>query len=221
MRPEYAIFEKEILNMRPEYAIFGKVDPQMVEEEIQIAATKVRWTVMNSSEGETKEGEKEVIKEEIRTNEDDKETISEEEMNLIDAKARQTVDTEAGTIDMSKKRATDLKNNRRVMMPGPMTAREEGIMNSRIEMWRETTEEYRKENCRKDGSVKECNLTLLQSTGLKMLQKRVKAGEIVVSEADKGKLLTVCSVDSYRRQGIVHIGTDRKVGWKETRRLRS
>ena len=100
---------------------------------------------MNNPEGETKEESKEVIKEEIRGDNIEKDA-SEEEMMLADAKARQTVDFSNGTIDMSKKRATYLKNNRRVIMPGPLSAREEGRMDSRIEMWRETSEKYRKEN---------------------------------------------------------------------------
>ena len=50
-----------------------------------------------------------------------------------------------------------------------------------------------------------------------MLQKRVKSGEIVVCIADKGKQLTACSIESYKRQGMVHVGSDHEVGWAEIR----
>ena len=118
---------------------------------------------------------------------------------------------------MGKKRATDIKNNRRVFISKPRSAREEGQFNARGEVWRTTIAKFVNENCHKNGAPKDSNLTASEARGLKSLRKRVNDGEIHISVSDKGKRFVVCTMESYTRQGLVHIGDDKEVTFPQVK----
>ena len=54
----------------------------------------------------------------------------------------------------------------------------------------------------------ESNISPAVSRGILKLRKRIAEGEIVVIESDKGKTVTVSSMDSYLRQGQAHTAND-------------
>ena len=70
---------------------------------------------------------------------------------------------------------------------------------------------YIKEECNKDRTIKHHNLTKEEKEGLTGLKKIGKAGEIMIMEADKGKVFTVSSMQSYIKQGREHTSKDEKV----------
>ena len=59
------------------------------------------------------------------------------------------------------------------------------------------------------------NLNPKERIGLRKLRKRVNDGEIVILEADKGNRFVVSSMDSFERQGDVHVVKDRKISQEE------
>ena len=176
--------ELSILRLRPEYALFGKVTCQRMEEQVQAVLTKLRWTRMNKgSPAEQMEAAKE--------EEEGEPTLSREELELSDAKARQTYCPDTNTINMGRKKATDMPNNRRVFMPPPRPVKEESLLAARKNVWDNVTNDFIGKGCDKDGNQVDCNLIKGQREGLRMLRKRIKEGELVVCKSDKGKRLTV------------------------------
>ena len=63
------------------------------------------------------------------------------------------------TLDLGKRRVTDLKTNRRIMMPDPRPAKEEAVLMVRRERIMQETENYIREKCNSKGEIKESNMT--------------------------------------------------------------
>ena len=101
-------------------------------------------------------------------------------------------------------------------MPQSLKGNQEAIQQTRGGIWRSSAQTYITKNCDEKGIQNGGDtLTPQEAAGLKSLQKRVKDGEIVLQSSDKGKKLTVSSMESYRRQGMVHVGKDKEVTWTE------
>ena len=118
-------------------------------------------------------------------------------------------------IDMGNKRVTDIKVNRRVMLPDPRPAGEEATLMVRRERLLDVVEEYINEKCDEKGQVKESNFYEQERIGVKKLSKRVKEKEIVIRPTDKSHKLSISSMDNYIEQGKPHTEGDRRVGWRD------
>ena len=81
---------------------------------------------------------------------------------------------ETKTMDMTKRRVTDIKSNTRIMMPDPRGTKEEAIMMLRRERMMEAVRKYRREKCTEKGEIKESNVGEEISRGIKKINKRVK-----------------------------------------------
>ena len=99
---------------------------------------------------------------------------------------------------MRKRRATDLKTNQRVYLPGARPAKEEAEMMVRKEVIINEVKKYIVKKCREDGQQVESNLTAKERRGMKKLRTRVKNGQIVITTTDKSsKLCVSTSVGHY------------------------
>ena len=58
-------------------------------------------------------------------------------------------------------------------------------------------------------------MTEEEQEGLKSLKERIKNKELIVLKTDKSGKLCVASKEEYVKMGLVHVGKDRKIGWKE------
>ena len=93
-------------------------------------------------------------------------------------------------IDLRKKRVTDLKSNRRTIIPEP---REESVNNIPVEIalsnMKSKIEKFAssgiEKNCDKNGFPKKSNLSPLEADGLKQIRKRVEAEDIYLTKSDK------------------------------------
>ena len=74
-------------------------------------------------------------------------------------------------VDMRRKRATDMRGNRNVFMPGPSKPQVEAEQSTRIGVWEKEFWKFMQNECREDGSQKTNNLSRSQSLGLKSLIK--------------------------------------------------
>ena len=110
-------------------------------------------------------------------------------------------------MNFTRLRATDIKNNPRVQMPDPRPVKEEADLRYRGNVIDRVVKEYKKSNS------KGMNLTPSESRGLKSLQKRSKAGEIIIYPTDKSMKNAITTPDSYRRQGDIHVVGDKIVTW--------
>ena len=89
---------------------------------------------------------------------------------------------------------------------------------TRKEMWKNVYNKFKKERCNEKGEIKEKNLTKEEIIGMKKLKKRKKEGRTVVVTSDKGKKMTISTIECYERQGRKQIKDDRKVEEKEKKK---
>ena len=112
------------------------------------------------------------------------------------------------TLNMGRKRPTDMKNNRDVMMPGPAPPGVEAEHSTRLSMWQQTFMGYKSRHCGEDGSQHRSNLSATQLVGLKTLGRKVSKLEVIVLQADKGKRFVVVDQATYLSMAQDHISND-------------
>ena len=184
--------EMEVLKLHPKFCVTGVLDEVEFEHEQEAALAKVRMQV-------TKEKEQEdLTSEEIQLEED------------LEAKTRQVYNPIEDTYDSRKRKVTDLKECSRITLPRPISPDEEAALEIRKNSQMKIFKEYCKENTNKKGEIKS-NLTRQEPMGLKSLQKRIAAGEIVIMKTDKSAKFAVTTPEKYLEMGLEHVGKDEKI----------
>ena len=113
-----------------------------------------------------------------------------------------------------------MRNNPRVILPPPRPPEEERTLETKEVLREEITHKYIKKNCTEKGEPRFDNLTAQQRRGVKKLNKRQEAGEIVVGITDKSGRLTVSTSESYKVQGDPHVKNDKEITWKEVEEIK-
>ena len=116
------------------------------------------------------------------------------------------------TVDLSKKRVTDLKINKRVMLTDPRPAGEEATLLVRRGRLIEVAKKYISKRCDKKGEVIESNLSEQERRGLKKLKERAKSGKVVIRPTDKSHKLCISTMENYREPGRPHTEGGRPQG---------
>ena len=132
----------------------------------------------------------------------------EEAARLMEEEARDVMSSDAKYLDMRRTRATDMKNNRQVMMPGPAKAAMEAMFNTRMGVWQGVHDRYKSKHCNESGEQTKSNLTPNQVLALKSLQRKVSRLELVVLEADKGGKFVVIDEAMYVTMAQDHLAKD-------------
>ena len=221
--------EMSLLRLGPKFCEFTNLDEVDFEIEVEQMILKYKWETMKDAKDEgvcevdPSILARKILCEEIYTQEEleDMEAEENEEMCMRDAKMRMTFDLSNGVVDMRKRRATDVKNNSRVILPNKMRGFEE---EARLEMLRQRLRgvfgQYVREKCGPRG-LQKSNLSSGEIRGLKSLKKRFKEGEIVILPTDKTGLFTVMSRDTYLECGKSHTRGDVEVGWDDLKLAQS
>ena len=89
-----------------------------------------------------------------------------------------------------------------------MNAEEVRIQGQRLEVMRQCGALIRDAEARPD-----TNLTEAESCGKEKLQRRIKAGEIVIFPTDKSGKLVLSTPDTYMEAASVHTAGDKEVSW--------
>ena len=131
-----------------------------------------------------------------------------------EARSRLVFDEQGKTLDLSKKRVTDLKQNSHVHLPPPLNPVAEAGIAVRKAKFMEEHRRYARENCDKKNNQR-LNLSFTQRKGLASLKKRIKEEELVVLQTDKTGKLVACSRDIYLKMGQEHTAKDREISWGE------
>ena len=189
--------ELDALKLPPKTAVYSKIKMKDIRLQEDICSNKQRWGRIGMLRD--MKGTLIVEEEEVKT----------DEQILEENKYRETYDPDTKTIDFRKVRATDVKNNPRVCLPPARPVREEAEFMSRNVMVDKVTERFMNNNPRGD------NLTESEKAGVEKLVKRSKAGEIVIYQTDKSGKSCVASVESYKRQGVLHTRGDEVVTWEQ------
>ena len=176
--------ERSLLNLGPGFMVYSDLDIEEMQVEATVTLTKIRW-------GRRSRGVENMTNEDIAKEEAElglEEMLESERLNdVLNEEARDVIDTDSKGFCMGKQRATDQKNNREVIMPGPAPPNVEAAHNTRVGLWQEAFAKVRKKLCDKAGRQRRRNLTSDQEVALKSLSKKVAKNEIFILEADKGK----------------------------------
>ena len=193
--------ERDLLNLGPGFMVVAPLDRQEMMVEENVSLTKIRW-------GKMKLGTSDLTgRQEDRELED----ADDEEVSLteaIEAECRDVLSSDASCLDMRRKRATDMRGNRRVFMPGPGPALVEAEFATRSDVWDKTFARYRTANYNEAGEQRVTNLSRNQVLGLKTLSKKVAKLEVIILEADKGKTFVVTDEKTYIEMARDHIDGD-------------
>ena len=212
-----------MLRLGPKFCEYVNLDEEKFEIEIEQAILKYKWETMSDEKGEDEKPRdlsdiaRKVLIRELYTTEEIEEMNEDEEeaMRMRDAELRQVFDMRTGTIDMRKRRVTDIKGNSRVILPKKMRGFDE---EAKLEVLRQETRgvvgQYMRENCGPNG-VQKTNLTRGEVRGLRSLRKRIKEGELVVLPTDKTGLFAVMSRSTYTECGMKHVKGYTEVGWDD------
>ena len=226
--------ELSVLKLGPKFCEYNNLDEVEFEIEVEQMILKYKWETIGDDKSKNEGGKNEVIGdhsilarrilfEELFTREEleDMEAEENEEMGMRDAQLRMTFDLQGGVLDMRKRRATDVKNNSRVILPQKMRGFEE---EAKLEMLRQRLRgvfgQYVREKCGPRG-LQKSNLTREEILGLKSLKKRFKEGEIVILPTDKTGLFTVMSRETYLECGKSHTKGDEHIGWEDLKLAQS
>ena len=204
--------ERSLLNLGPGFMVTAPLDSEEMQVEAVVTLTKLRW-------GRRGRGTEDMTDNEIALEEKEKglDKLEEEESIAagIQSVARDVISEDEKSIRMGSMRATDMKNNREVCMPGPAPPSVEAALNTRMGVWQECYDRYKRKNCNKKGAQIKSNLTLGQEMAMKLLGKRVAKAEIAILEADKGKRFVVVDMDTYVSMAMDHTSKDVEVTREE------
>ena len=104
--------EIEVLKLPPKFCIRKKLTRKTFDQDLELCNTKMRY------EGDTDE------EEDIWENEEEKESFRERE-TMMDAENREIFEKETKTFDYRKRRATDVKENNKSILPRALNTKSE------------------------------------------------------------------------------------------------
>ena len=133
-------------------------------------------------------------------------------------------------IDFNKRRVSDYKHNKRVVLPAPMSNDKEFECELRKNLYLQAFNEYlkdgetkKKDACKGGHGQKDkkeiLNLTEKELRVFKSLKKRVKMDEIVITSTDKSGRIAVLTKDQFIEAGEVHTAKDQQIGWNDIKYL--
>ena len=213
--------EMAALRLGPKFCVFKKLSEEEFEVDVEECILKIKWDMMGE-DGKVRDSADKALEVVLGVEECaaiDAEKREEEEIKV--GETRSIFDWKNKTLDLGRRRATDVKGNSRVIFPRKArTLGEESALETlRMELFT-LFSQYVGENCDSKGEQKS-NLTRGEEEGLKSLRKRVKEGDIVIIPTDKSGNLTVMSRSTYLEAGMAHTRKDLEVGWdsiKESQR---
>ena len=174
--------------------------------ETVLCQTKIRWS--RRHEGNPKEQEAEWIEGESLKVYNPQEVI---ELN----KDREIYDPDLKTVNWTKQKATDMRNNPRVYLPKSRPNGEELELGTKAFMYQQTIEKYQEQFCNDKGTQIRSNLTKSEQNGIRKLKARQKCGQIVINTSDKSQVTSISTRENYEAQCRQHIGPkDLKLTWK-------
>ena len=206
--------EEAAMRLHPKMAIPRRLEEGYMSLAMEMSFTKVRWQFKKEEDsGEPPGAGRE--EEELRGEEEErKDRIRKEENEIEEAKTRKVYDCTNKVYDERKQRVTDLKECSRIYLPKPMEVKKEAQIELRREMHARASEKYREEKCDRTGR-QERNITVEEQRGLKKLEKRKNAGEIVVITTDKSSKMCVMKREDYLKLGEEHVGKDKLIDREE------
>ena len=192
--------EKKVLRLHNKFSVLEDIKKGDIDADQEASIAKLR---MEKSKDKEYEG---------YTDEERKED------EHITAQARMIYDPCNKVFDVRRRRVTDLKECSRITLPKPLDAEDESKIEVRKRTQKEIFEKFRVENTNKKGEQKS-NLTADEKIGLKSLQKRIKAEEIIIMKTDKSGRFVVTNEQEYVKMGQEHTNKDIEITRREVHEM--
>ena len=227
--------ERVILTLGPKFCVYEDCNEEKFVTNIEISFLKYKWDRMSDTDKEPY-----VVKGKIKiSNNEESDTQSspvpnagpvkidentakqdlqnqaeenriKQEIKKVEAMARSVFMEEEMTFDYSKKRATDMKQNTHVHLPGALGLESEAGLEVLRQEWRECYRKFTQEKCNQK-KEQESNLTKEEKDGLTSLRKRIKEGELIVVPTDKSGRFSIMDLETYTQAGLKHAAKDEVV----------
>ena len=199
-------WEEEILSKNPGFAVRAMMSKEKFMVEFEKGMVKKLYSDIGKEvvDGKTVD--------EAPLDKEDKRVMEEAEWQ--ERKSQLVYDFESKEMNFGRMRATEMKSNKRVVLPKASNIQVEAL----IEVRRKRAAQLYDLCVRKLGEGAEKgkdNLSLGEKRGLKSLKKRVADGEIIVCQTDKSGRFCILSREQYREAGAVHTSKDRKIDLDE------
>ena len=198
--------EMSVLKLPPDFATLASLTEEDFLHDEEMAMAKLRWEKKKLIEEDLGEENVEITEEE------------KEQIEIVEAQSRQIFDPINKSLDLRKRRVTDLKENSKVYLPKPLPSKEEAKIEIRRDQYEKVFKAYVDENCSESGA-QSSNLTFSQKNGLRKLQKRKKDGDIIILTTDKSGKFAVTDTETYLEMGAVHTDKDSIVSDHEIKRI--
>ena len=179
--------QEEVLQLPPNHRIYPRLNLEEFKTELEKCVIKANWQ-------KTRE---ERMKEDTN------------KKNEKDDHPTEVSDEKANVIDFRNLRATDLKNNKRIVIPKPDADDEEEIRRNNVKKeLGKVFINYMNENCDKYGNVIENNLSEKQVKAIKSLKEKMKDDNLVCFETDKTGKFALDRKENYIEKMKKHIEND-------------
>ena len=195
-------YELEVLSKNPKYAVRAMMSKEKFLAEFEKGMCKKLYSDIGK---EVVEG---VTVEEEPIDEEDKRVMKEAEWQ--ERKCQLVYDFDDKNLDFGRRKATEMKQNKRVTLPKASSIQVEAL----IEVRRKRATQLYDLCVKKLGEEVEMgkdNLTMGERRGLKSLKKRVADNEIIICSTDKSGRFCVLTREQYLEAGRVHVEKDRKI----------
>ena len=197
--------EEAAMKLHPKMALPRKIREGFMNLPLDISYTKLRWQMKKDEENTNAKDDQR--KDEIT----DEETKKKEEENEVEeARTRSVYDAETKVYDERKQRVTDLQECSRIFLPKPLEVTKEAQLEMRRELHTRISEEFRRKKCDEQGNQGR-TISREELAGLRKLEKRKDAGEIVVIMTDKSSKLCIMKREDYLKLGEEHVGKDQEI----------
>ena len=144
--------------------------------DMEVALTQLRWE-FNSAER---------VEEDIKRAKDVGNFVSKDDIKKKIIEDKRTYDPESKSLDYKKLNVTDLKSNKRVVLPDKINNSDEIKLQIFKDKVMEAVTDYKKDKCDNKGNIINKNtLTREQEDGQNSLKKRITSEDLVIGTTDK------------------------------------
>ena len=197
--------QEEILKLPPGFKTFPKLKVGDMETELEKCMIKATWEENR----------------EMRKNEMDK-VNAELAENAENVENAETVEVETDgkkNLDLKSLKATDLKNNKRVIIQRGLDDESEIKRNYLKGELKDVFVNYMKEHCDKHGNMLENNLDVKQMETIKKLKKKMQDENLVCYKTDKTGNLVLDTINNYSNKMSKHIKEDEAITEKKVKSI--
>ena len=197
--------QKDILLLPPNFQTYPKLSLERFDTEIEKCIVKATW----ESNRQSIEKERALAEKEKNDNDDTK----------IEKGNDKVYDRTTKILDLRNLKATDLKNNKRVILNKNNDDEKEVKRNNFVSEFRRIFKNYRNTHCDRFGNLKENNLNENQRATINDLKKKMKEEELVCFKTDKTGFLALDTQENLAKKMTKHIGKDKEINEKAVKTI--